>query len=271
MNVAQDEWDSLTKSSYSLISPEGTADSDAIAFGYTHWDEASIYDRLQFLDEYDDELDKLGSSSAEKKLFNKYNYSVDFEDVENLRAELGEKVALRNDDKTDTGVLMIHNSRTSDGVRGTAQYYTSGTTVTLKAGTSAELSVWVKTSNLYHYYSDNASEGDENNGTVVTRHAGAYIGVTNTVGGTTLDQMQIKNINTRGVEANNGWEEYKLYIRANTFATSTFRIVLGLGQGSSDNRYEAVDGYALFDDLTCKIITNEEYLKIGRASCRERV
>lgn len=260
VNVAQDEWDSLTKSSYSLISPEGTADSDAIAFGYTHWDEASIYDRLQFLDEYDDELDKLGSSSAEKKLFNKYNYSVDFEDVENLRAELGEKVALRNDDKTDTGVLMIHNSRTSDGVRGTAQYYTSGTTVTLKAGTSAELSVWVKTSNLYHYYSDNASEGDENNGTVVTRHAGAYIGVTNTVGGTTLDQMQIKNINTRGVEANNGWEEYKLYIRANTFATSTFRIVLGLGQGSSDNRYEAVDGYALFDDLTCKIITNEEYL-----------
>lgn len=259
VNVATEEWDSLTKSSFSLISPEGTAASDAIAYGYTHWDEASIYDRLQFLDEYDDEVDDLSASSAEKKLFNKYKYSIDFEDVETLRADLGDKVALRSDDKTDTGVLMIHNSRTSDGVRGTAQYYTSGTTVTLKAGTSAELSVWVKTSNLYHYYSDNASEGEENKGTEVTRHGGAYIGVTNTVGGTTLDQMQIKNINTRDVEENNGWQEYKLYIRANTFATSTFRIVLGLGQGSSDNRYEAVDGYALFDDLTCKIITNEAY------------
>ncbi|MDE7158600.1 MAG: hypothetical protein K2N74_03410 [Clostridiales bacterium] len=266
INVAQDEWDSLTKSSFSLISADGTANADAISYGYAHWEEASIYDRLQFVDKYSTAIGELSSSSDESKLFNKYSYSIDFEDVENLRGELGDKVALHDSEKTDTGLLMIHNSRTSDGVRGTAQYYTSSTTVTLKAGTAAELSVWVKTSHLYHYYANNVTdskteEGKEvTEGTEVTQRAGAYIGVTNTVGGTTLDQMQIKNINTRNVTENNGWQEYKLFIRANTFASTTFRIVLGLGQGSSDNRYEAVDGYALFDDLSCKIIPDSEYL-----------
>lgn len=265
INVAQDEWDSLTKSSFSLISADGTEAADIISHGYTHWDEASIYDRLQFLQKYSKEIGELSSSSDESKLFNKYSYSIDFEDVEKLRGDLGDKVALHDSEKKDTGLLMIHNSRIADGVRGTAQYYTSSTTVTLKAGTAAELSVWVKTSNLYHYYANNVtdSKGEEGKevteGTEVTRRAGAYIGVTNTVGGTTLDQMQIKNINTKDVTENNGWQEYKLFIRANTFASTTFRIVLGLGQGSSDNRYEAVDGYALFDDLSCKVIPNSEY------------
>jgi len=258
INVGDDYWNYFTKSGRAFTSVQ-----DA----YEHWnDEAvTVYDRLKFYEDYEKEIDKLSSSSEEKKLFDKYNYSVDYEDVQYLNEELGSKVLLHDDEKQrekgDTGILMIHNRRDSDGVLGTAQSYSSSTTVTLKAGTSAEVSVWVKTAKLYHYYSN--SDADKN--TEVTKRAGAYIGVTHTVGGTTLDQMQIKNINTQGVEENNGWEKYTVYLRASTYATSTFRIVLGLGQGSSDNRYEAVNGYALFDDLTCKITNNEAYTTAANA------
>ena len=255
INVGDDYWDYFTKEGYHF-----TSVSDA----YAHWkdENVTVYDRLKFLDEFDDEIDDLSSSSNEKKLFNEYNYSVDYEDVQYLREELGEKVALHDDAKQredkETGILMIHNRRTSDNVLGTAQSYSSSTTVTLQAGTAAKVSVWVKTAKLEHYYAATGEDKKE----PVERRAGAYIGVTHTVGGTTMDQMQIKNINTaqtNSSNADNGWEQYTVYLRANTYAASTFRIVLGLGMGSSDNRYEAVNGYALFDDLECEIISDEDY------------
>lgn len=255
INVGDDYWDYFTKEGYHFSS---------VGDAYAHWkdENVTVYDRLKFLDEFDDEIDDLSSSSDEKKLFNKYAYSVDYEDVQYLREELGEKVLLHDDAKQredkETGVLMIHNRRTSDNVLGTAQSYSSSTTVTLQAGTAAKMSVWVKTAKLQHYY----VAGDEETKGEVQQRAGAYIGVTHTVGGTTMEQMQIKNINTavsKQGEDHNGWEQFTVYLRANTFATSTFRIVLGLGMGSSDNRYEAVNGYALFDDLECEIISNGAY------------
>ena len=218
-----------------------------------HWedDNVSAYDRLKFLEIYEDEIDDLDDGSDEAELFAEYSYSVDFEDVEFLAEELGSGLTLHDDaaqrENGDTSVLMIHNKRTSENVLGTAQHYTSGTTITLEAGTAAKLSVWVRTDALTHYY----SESEE---TEVTKRGGAYIGITNTVGGTTLDQMQIKNINTKGE-----WKEYTVYVRASTFASSTFTVVLGLGQGSSSDRYENVNGYAFFDDVKCEIITAEAY------------
>ena len=218
-----------------------------------HWedDNVSAYDRLKFLEIYEDEIDDLDDGSDEAELFAEYSYSVDFEDVEFLAEELGSGLTLHDDatqrENGDTSVLMIHNKRTSENVLGTAQRYTSGTTITLAAGTAAKLSVWVRTDALTHYY----SESEE---TEVTKRGGAYIGITNTVGGTTLDQMQIKNINTKGE-----WKEYTVYVRASTFASSTFTVVLGLGQGSSSDRYENVNGYAFFDDVKCEIITAEAY------------
>lgn len=260
-------WDSITKSKHAF-----TDINDA----YANWKEGSIYDKLNFFykcdnpsnnteyDPFEDAYDALAADSAEKKFFDEQAFSsVDFEDVQYLREELGESVALHGDtdaEKSDKrGVLMIHNRRTSDGAVGTAQSYSSSTTITLQAGTSAEISVWVKTANLRHYYADLKGENDTLDGLEVTADAGAYIGVTQTVGGTTLDQMQIKNINTKNTETNNGWEKYTVYVRASTFATTTVKLVLGLGQGSSDDRYEAVNGYALFDDVNCKIIGNDEY------------
>ncbi len=239
------EWDYLSRRGTELTTVE-----DALA----KWETNSVtaYDRLQFY------KDQSITSADSFELYDDYKYSIDFEDVEYLH-EVTDSGAFRLHDHDaqveagETGILMIHNRRTSDGVRGTAQYYTSSTTITLNAGTAAKVGVWVKTSNLYHY-----AEADN---VELTKRGGAYIGVTHTVGGTTLDQMQIKNINTKDVTENNGWKQYFVYIRANTFASTTFRIVLGLGQGSSDNRYEAVDGYAFFDDVTCDIISDADYEK----------
>ncbi len=235
------EWDYLSKSGRPLTSPE-----DALA----NWTDEAVtaYDRLSFYKE------SSVSSASDFSLYSDYTYSIDFEDVQYLH-EVEGGPGLHDADKQtesgDTSVLMIHNRRSSDGVRGTAQYYTSGTTITVPSGGAAEISVWVKTSNLYHYASGNDVE--------VEKRGGAYIGVTNTVGGTTLDQLQIRNINTKNVTENNGWKQYTVYVRANTFAATTFRIVLGLGQGNSDDRYDAVDGYAFFDDVTCKLISDAAF------------
>lgn len=288
INVSKDEWNSYTQSTYPLVSADllemdkksdmtdsqKNAEKDsaapaAISGAIANWTQASVYDRLQFLDFFDDQIDDLSSSSTEKKFFNDYNYSIKFEDVEKLREEIGDSADLpakgefktHNGKEDNNGVLMIHNTRTSDSVRGTGQYYTSSSTVTLKPGTAAKVSVWVKTSHLYHFY-DNDGEG-----TPVTRKSakgGAYIAVTNTVGSSTLDQMRIENIRSPYPDedlsaSNNGWIQYTLFVRGSTFADSTFRIVLGLGQSTSSNRYEAVDGYALFDDLECTIMSSADY------------
>lgn len=254
------EWSSLSKSggyNFTEYDKDGetvktfTSLSDAKA----HWtdDNVSVYDRLQFLSIYEDDLKDLKKEDADDeyvKFFDDYNYSIDFEDVEYLsEVDIGLSDNA-NRQEGENSVLMIHNRRTNNDVVGTSQYYTSSTTISLSAGTAAQLSVWVRTDNLTHYY-DN--DGDP---LPVSQRGGAYVGVNNTVGGTSLDRMEIKNINTNGE-----WQEYTLYVRASTFASTSFSIVLGLGQGSSSDRYEQVNGYAFFDDVTCKVISAEDYIE----------
>ncbi len=276
INTNKEEWDAYTNPVHRLVPEEDTpeaekpSDAQAISEAMAHWSQASVYDRLQFLDYYEDALKDLSASSSEKKFFNDYKYSIDFEDVETLRKELGETVKTRHGSDEERGentsMLMIHNQRTSDDVRGTGQYYTSSTTITLKPGTAAEVSVWVKTAELYHYAAETGADKKPMPVTRDSLHGGAYIGVTNTVGSSTLDQMQIKNIRSpykgeTGYDVNNGWGKYSVFVRGSTFAQSTFKIVLGLGMSTSSNRLEAVDGYALFDDLECTIMSNADYLE----------
>ncbi len=234
------EWNYLSTSGRALTSVE-----DA----YAHWndDEVTAYDRLKFLDEFEDEIDDLDSDSAEAKLFDEFTYSIDYEDVEYL-SEISKAPTPRTDAaEGETGVLMIHNRRTSDSVLGTGQYYTSSTSISLDAGTSAKISVWVRTDDLKHYYSDNEE-------TEVLGNAGAYIRINQTVGGTTLDPVYIENISTNGE-----WKEFTIYVRANSFTSSSFTVVLGLGQGSSDNRLGYVNGYAFFDDVSCEVLTSAAF------------
>lgn len=234
------EWNYLSASGRALTSVE-----DA----YAHWndDEVTAYDRLKFLDEFEDEIDDLDSDSAEAKLFDEFTYSIDYEDVEYL-SEISKAPTPRTDAaEGETGVLMIHNRRTSNKVLGTGQYYTSSTSISLDAGTSAKISVWVRTDDLTHYYSDNEE-------TEVLGNAGAYIRINQTVGGTTLDPVYIENISTNGE-----WKEFTIYVRANSFTSSSFTVVLGLGQGSSDNRLGYVNGYAFFDDVSCEVLTSAAF------------
>lgn len=151
-----------------------------------------------------------------------------------------------------THVLMLHNYRTNN--YGTATRYTS-TSITLQPNTSAMFSVWVKTYGM-SYADGETVDGDR----------GAYIRVTNTVGGNTQDPLMIKNIDTEKLnpngEQNNGWVQYTVYLKASSYSATTFTVVLGLGEqveGTVSSRYGYVQGYAFFDGLTYEVMTNAEY------------
>lgn len=229
VNTNKSDWENMTESKTALPDEETAAEL---------WDEASIYDRLKFYDECD-----IDSTSD----FEDYvSYNIDIDDVPTCENPGTHDYDGTADSDGETNVLMIHNYR-SDGY-GTAQKYTAGTQVTLSANTSAKLSVWVKTADLTF-----------NNGTEVSKNRGAYISVTQTVGGTTYDPFEIKNIDTSSVTENNGWQLYTLYLRGDALQSSSFTIVLGLGHGGGNNKFEYVQGYAFFDDVTCEIIDNEAY------------
>ncbi|MDE7087083.1 MAG: hypothetical protein K2O67_02700, partial [Clostridia bacterium] len=147
----------------------------------------------------------------------------------------------------ETSILMLHNYRSESDYKGTESYYKSSTTVTLEASTACKISVWVKTDNLYF-------DGATNSRTEATSERGAYIKLSTQVGGNSIDDVVIRNINTQQLlktddenakPANNGWVQYTLYVEASTFASTTVNVTLGLGESG----VYTVEGYAFFDDL----------------------
>lgn len=172
---------------------------------------------------------------------------------------LGDKEVYKDDDgnlyededkKNSVGnVLMVHNYATDGKYNGIQQYYTSAT-VNLEANTAAEISLWVKTSDL---------KFDKGYSALDEQDKGAYIEVIQTVSSTTLDSFVVKNINTEkiikyaaddqvtlGENESNGWLKYNIYVNACDFAASTVQIRLGLGQAGDE---EKCTGYAFFDDV----------------------
>ena len=247
VNTSKDAWENLTKSNLDGVKPEELSVSDAKKY----WSSMSIYDKVKFIEAYEDADDD--NDVEDLDFYNKETdaFNIDADDLPSLEYDAIKTHYTNEDDAADNpNVLMIHNQYTDN--RGTAQKYTSSTTVTVKAGTAAEVSVWVKTAELQF----NSTSGDAQD---VIGNRGAYIGITHTVGGTTLDQFQVKNINTEGVTENNGWVQYTFYLQGSSYADSTFTMVLGLGQGGGTDRFEYVNGYAFFDDVQCKLLTNEEY------------
>ncbi len=162
----------------------------------------------------------------------------------------------------ETSVLMIHNYRRND-FNGAETYFSSSTTVALEANTSAEISLWVKTSDLYF-------SGANKQRKEVDYDRGAYIKVNTQVGGNSLDAFEIKNINTEKLNPapvttvdekevidyanweNYGWVQYTVYVAASSFATTTVSLTLGLGEDDTNT----VEGYAFFDDVTIKKYLN---------------
>ena len=146
-------------------------------------------------------------------------------------------------------VLMVHNAGTNSDNNGLNQYYTSNT-ITLEAHTSAEISVWVKTSDLRFDkgYFATAEQEDK----------GAYIEVLQTVANTTIKPFKIRDINTENIIDNapegttvdsNGWIKYTVYVNACDFANTSIQLRLGLG---GEEKNEGVTGYAFFDDVQVK-------------------
>ena len=244
VNVSDDAWNNLTQSKVENV--ETLSEEQA----KSKWSEMSAKDKLDYYDAW-----KQNNKNNDKKISDLdfyQSFNIDAEDVpacENPRTH--DYVA--GETQENANILMLHNDYYNSNylTLGTAQKYTSSSTVTVAAGTSAQFSVWVKTSDL--------ECSDTNGNTQDAVNKGAYISITNSIGGNAQDPLEIKNINTEGVTENNGWVQYEFLLRGSSYAETTFTVVLGLGQTGGTDRSEYVNGYAFFDDIECKTITNEAF------------
>ncbi len=254
VDLDTDAWENLTGSNVNVSElTEKTAEEK--------WDSMTVKDKLAYYDLWKEQ--NSGSKIAEKLSFYE-SMNIDSGDIPTVAAfdthdgaVAANAAAAEDAKKKDTKVLMIHNeypeasSNSTYKALGTGQQYTSSSTVTVKAGTSAKFSVWVKTADL----KSSATDGSVQEAI----EKGAFISITHSVGGKTLDAYKVENINTKNVTDNNGWQQYSFILKGSSFTDTTFTMVLGLGQGSTTNRGEYVNGYAFFDDIECETIDNAEY------------
>ena len=243
LDTSKDAWENLTKLEKNVqISVEEAK---------AQWDTFTVHEKLAYY-EYWKEQNPNDKSKIATKLQDFYqSFNIDKDDIPTVNP--GTHYA--EGDAPDTNVLMIHNQASKDA--GTSQKYTSSSTVTVPAGAAAEFSVWVKTADLKSVDSANNAQD------IVGK--GAYISVTHSVGGKSMPVFQVKNINTEVINAeneNNGWVKYSFYLSASSYTNTTFSIVLGLGQGTSSERYENVNGYAFFDDIECKLVETFDQDKV---------
>ncbi|PWM75247.1 MAG: hypothetical protein DBX59_02120 [Bacillota bacterium] len=148
------------------------------------------------------------------------------------------------DNANGTKVLMINNYRkfSETNPQGTAQKFTSSTTITLKPDTYGKITVRVNTGDL-----DAMNNVDK---------FGANIRLENTVASVTQDAYAISSIVTDGA-----WKEYTFYVKANDFLSSTVKVALGLGYANPDNSADSenfVIGTAYFDDVVYEEIDAED-------------
>ena len=264
LNTDKDAWKKLVRSDKNVeISVEEAKNQ---------WENFSTGDKLAYYEYWKEQNpDKKSKIATELEDFYEAFYLFELDDIPSLNPGTHYGTEDKEDDETpDTNVLMIHNenpSINSTGTNktiGTAQKFTSTSTVTVPAGAAAEFSVWVKTADLKSSASNGASQD------AIAK--GAYIRVTHSVGGKSLPAFEVKNINTENINPNNennGWVQYSFYLTASSYTDTTFSLVLGLGQGSSAEKSEYVNGYAFFDDIECEIVslkTDKEFTEFGAAA-----
>lgn len=235
LNTSAEAWENLTRLEKNVEVPVETAKAN--------WDSFSVNEKLAYY-EYWKKQNPDDKNNIKTKLADFYQiFNIDQDDIPTVNP--GTHYA--EDEEGDDNVLMIHNQASKD--IGTSQKFTSSSTVTVPAGAAAKFSVWVKTAELNTVNSDNEKQD--------AIGKGAYVRVTHSVGNTSLPAFEIKNINTEEVNPdgdNNGWVQYSFYLSASSFSNTTFTIVLGLGQGTSSERLENVNGYAFFDDIQCELV-----------------
>ncbi len=143
--------------------------------------------------------------------------------------------------RAGTKVLMLQNKEL------VAQFATSSTSLKVPAGEYGKLTVWVYTGDLTRNYGSTA---------------GAYIKVKNTVTnptveGATYDPLVIENIDTAKT-----WVAYTIYLAPNTVKSSSYTLILGLGEGNKFNCENHVKGFAYFDNVSFELIDEEAYLAV---------
>ncbi len=216
----------------------------------SEWKNMKLKDKLAYYQAWEETNDDDKKDVEDLKFYESFNIDIDdVPDCANPKTHdwTDDKAA---DKEFEANVLMIHNeySNSTYDDFGTAQKYTSSTSVTVSAGMTAKFSVWVKTSDL----TSTTTGGDVQPAV----DKGAYISITNSLGSTSLDPLVVKNINTENVTTNNGWEKYTFLLKGSTFTDSTFTVVLGLGQSGGTDRSEYVNGYAFFDDIECELLAS---------------
>ena len=260
INLEDSAWDKLTGEN-----PDYDVETLTVEEAENAWDDLTVKQKLAFYDKWKTDNPD-GTISTDLSFYESFNIeSKDIPKVDGFKTHHtdAEKAAIAEETGEafdDYNVLMLHNQYPKEGEdnadkwSGTAAKFTSSSTVTIPAGASAQFSVWVRTEDLKAPFDQNVGQ------TAVG--VGAYISVTNSVGGRTLDRYEVKNINTELMSESalsNGWAQYSFYIKGSSYTQTTFSVVLGLGQGGGSDSFEYVNGYAFFDDIQCEIIENDTF------------
>ena len=211
------------------------------------WDTFNVKTKRAYYDKWkaDNSGKSLSTSTFEKYESSIYNLKESDFNIPNPGT---------HDDELDSKVLMLHNhyynsASSKEQLIGTAQSMKSSSTVTVPAGSAAKVSVWVKTADLKMAASGTPADHEVQDAV----GKGAYISITHSVGGKSLDAYEVKNINV------DDWTQYTFYIQGSNYADTTYSLTLGLGQGNTSNRLDYVNGYAFFDDIQCDLIDTTEF------------
>ena len=148
-----------------------------------------------------------------------------------------------NPNVAGTKVLMINNKSTVNG-QGTAQKFTSSSTLTVPQNSFAVLSLWVNTYALKTVVTDK----------LASKEFGAYVALTNSVGSVEYSDLAIDNINTDGK-----WVNVNIYVMGSKINSTTYGLSLGLGKGSKNNKDGYVEGFAYFDNVTFTTYSQKEF------------
>lgn len=246
IDTSEDAWKYLTGSYY-----ENPDDVKSLSESQAKnvWDNLTAKDKLTYYKAWE-EKNTDGDIDEDLSFYESINISLG--DIPTVNPGTPLKEGDEGYDEDDQKVLMIHNenplaSNTPTATYkaiGTAQKFASTSTVTLPAGASAELSLWVKTANL---------ECSATDGSVQSAIGkGAFISVSNSVGGTSLPAYEVTNIQAEE------WTQYSFYLRGSSYTQTTFSLTLGLGQDLG-GRLGYVNGYAFFDHVECELIEDDAF------------
>ncbi len=184
-------------------------------------------------------LDTINSTDTDKKYLNPqtpHYYGL----IDN-KYDAEDEETHANPNTSGSKILMIHNQLNSTPNHGTAQYFTSSTTLNVAKNSYAKFSVWIKTQNLN---SNILSDGEY----------GAYVLLKNTVNSVEYNDIVFNNIDTKGQ-----WSLFETYIKGDELFDITFKVVFGLGQGNGTNHTKFVEGFAYFDNAKFETYTKKEF------------